>query len=107
VSGPYLFLISPVGGREDASGYSTHIFPVEIQPFHWVIETHADSHAYYDIRASATFDILIEGVARATYLYEPDVTAIPEPLSLLLLGSGLAAGYYQRLRLRRAQRQFR
>lgn len=78
---------------------SAHIFPVEIVPYHWSIETHPDSHAFYDIRASATFDITFAGLARATYLYDPAVS-VPEPFSLLLVGTGLATGMYQRVRSR-------
>lgn len=105
--GPFLFLINPVSGaRSDATGYSAHIFLVGTEPFHWIIETHADSHALFDIGASATFDILITGTAVATYLYEPIVTEVPEPFSIMLLGSGLATGYYHRLRARRGDREF-
>ena len=86
----------------EAFNYSAHIFPVEgfpvdwTQPIHWVIQTHADSFAFYDLRASATFDILIEGTARATYLYEPAV--VPEPTTMLLLGSGLIGAEWKRRR---------
>jgi hypothetical protein len=58
-------------------------------PFHFPIGTHFDSHLFYDVSAAGSFHVEFTGVARATYLYEPQV--MPEPTSLLLVGSGAAA----------------
>ena len=61
-----------------------------------MIQTHPDSRALYDVSISATFDILITGKAVATYSYEPAATDVPEPTTLLLLGSGLIGAEWKR-----------
>jgi len=86
-----IYLTNPIDGYSAIVGLNEGIaYPPGSPQFHWVIQTHPDSHALYDVRSSATFDILITGKAVATYFYAP-TTLIPEPTTLLLLGSGLMA----------------
>ncbi len=65
-------------------------------PFVFPIGTHIDSHLLYDVSAAGQFQVEFNGVARATYLYDPQ--AIPEPASFLLLASGLIGAKFKRRR---------
>jgi len=57
-------------------------------PIQWELRIQEDSRAFFPASYDVTYDIAIRGDATATYYYQP-AAAIPEPASLLLLGSGL------------------
>lgn len=66
----------------------------------YMVGVHADSRAVYDATIAASFDITINGPATLTYYYTP-AAAIPEPTTLLLLGSGLIGAEWKRRRRQR------
>jgi hypothetical protein len=89
--------------RSGCDGGGTSLFyPPGSPQVRWGLMLHPDSRVRYDIGISATFDILISGTATATYFYTP-AAAIPEPATLLLLGSGLIASEWKRRRRVRPQ----
>lgn len=69
-----------------------HLFPIGLYS--------GDTFVTYPIASTGDVHVQFTGVAVANYIYEPTATAVPEPISLVLLGSGLAAGYVQRMRPR-------
>lgn len=70
-----------------------HLIPIGLDP--------GDTFFSYPIAFEGHVHVEFSGVASGTYLYDPIVTEVPEPLSLVLVGSGFAAGYHRRRRRRR------
>ena len=98
VVGPAIVVLySDPGGYNDP--YASFFYPPDSPPIHWWIYTHADFHATFDISYAATFDIVIDGPATATYFYRP-AAEVPEPATLLLLGSGLIGAEWKRGRIK-------
>lgn len=81
----------------DVNGYPDTVLTLPLLP--WSPDTF---FRLYDpngelMAAPITLRTEVSGIARATYLYEP--TAVPEPTTFLLIGSGLLGAEWKRRRI--------